>query len=166
MNTNTENKNNKNLMATIIIVAVLVVIVAAIIVVYKVIENRRNTGVMIESNITLMKCNTGKILNDSDLAETEEILRGIIGGKFMSIEKKQGTEPVLGYPTNENGEEIKVDIGDGLLITFKVLDENEKIDVMTAIANKFNFIHDYDFEFEHAVYQVEFNDIARSDTNN
>jgi len=165
METNTQNKKNKNLIIIIIIVAGLIVLAAGAFIAIKYVtrEKPAREDVTIDNNVTLLKCNTGKTLNDALLKETEEIIKGVIGNKLISIEKTQGIEPVMGFPEDDDGNEIIVDVGDGILVTFMLLEENEKTDVMTAIANKFDFIHDYGFDFEKTVYIMEFNDIYRVD---
>jgi len=158
MNGNTQN-NKKIIIFIVIAVAAIVLAAAGIIVVKYIKRATQDTS----ANATLLKCNAGKILNDTDVKEIEEILKGIVGDKFVKIEKTAGVLPVLGFPTNENGDELISDVGDGLSVTFKLLEVAEQEDVMTAIANKCGFIHDFGYEFEKAVYQISFVDVYRAD---
>jgi len=159
MNTNTENKNNKNLIIAIIIIVAVIIIAVAGVIIYKSLKPPPDTS----ANVSLLKSNMGQTLTDADLKEIENICKEKVGDKFISIEKRQGIEPVTGFPTKENGEELTGNVGDGIVVTFKLLNDDEKSDIYSAIAIKFNFIHDFGMEYEKALYQMSFNDINRAD---
>jgi len=163
MNTNiknTQNKNNKTLII-IILVAVAVIVLAAVgFIVFKSVKNANQDT---SANATLIKCNTGKTVTEADLKDLEELCKGKIGDKFIKAEKRPGVEPVTGFPTNANGDELSADIGDAITLTFKLLTEEERSDIYLLIANKFDFIHDYGMDFENAVYQINISEIYRAD---
>ena len=106
-------------------------------------------------NATVIKCNAGKTLTDSDLQEVETIVKGKVGDKFKSAEKAEGFAPTLdlekrGYDeetlTNMSEEELNKliadTIGDRLIVTCLTLTEEEYADVYTAIAFHFEFDHE------------------------
>ena len=156
MNTNTQNKTNKNLIILIILLVSVIVLIFMGIIVYKFIKKDTMQEADRTPNITLLKCNLGRSIGDSDLIKIEEIARGIIGDNFIKIEKNPGMLPKTGFPTFENGEEIVSDVGDSITITFRLIETEAQNDVITAIANEYNFIHDYGYEFEKVVYQINF----------
>jgi len=159
MNENTQN-NKKMTVFIVIAVAVIVLAAAGIIVVKYIRRATKDTS----ANVTLLKCNTGKTLSDTDLKEIEDAIKGIVGNKLIKTEKTAGVLPVTGFPTDEeSGKELISDVGDGLSITFKLLELAEQEDVLTVIANKCDFIHQYGMEFEKTVYQMTFADIYRAD---
>ena len=160
MNTSTQNKNNKGLIIIIlIVVAAIVLSGVGFIVIRKYIRDSVDTS----ANVTLIKCNAGKALDDEILKELEEACKARIGDKFIKVEKREGMDPVLGLPTNENGDELISSVGDGLTVTCRLLTEGEKMDMITDISKKLNFIHDYGMEFENTVYQIEIKDVYRGD---
>ena len=156
-----EQKNNKTIKIVIITVAVLAVVTAAIIIGYQ--FSKKFTTVDNSFNATVIKSNIGKTLTESDLKDIEELVKGIIGDKLKTVEKKPGIEDIKGLPLDENGEEIDFDIGDSVAITCLLLTEDESLDVLTAIAIKYNFIHDYGYEAEKAMYQHSFTNIYKSE---
>jgi len=100
-------------------------------------------------NLTVIKCNAGKTIGDSDLRDVENIVRNIVGDKFLSAEKTEGFAPMLnlearGYdienmPEDEYEKTRKDLIGDRLVITCLMLTEDEWLDIYTAIALHFDF---------------------------
>jgi len=139
---------NKNTKIIIIIIAALIVLTGVVLLIWK---NTREIAPP-ELNVTLFKCHIGKEITDTDLDEIKELANNILGkNKVLEIEK--GSIPTIQYPpTDENGE--KIDLGDSLTITFSVLDDQQKGEFFTALANKYGITGDY---------LIQFNNISRAD---
>ena len=152
-------KQKNNIKIIIITVAGLAVITAGIIIGYQ--FSKKSTTIDTSPNVTVLKCNIGKTLNDSDLKDIEELAKGVVGNKFKKAEINPGMVSISGLPTDESGEEIKFDIGDSVAITCLLLTEDERLDIFTAIANKYNFIHHYGYDAEQAMYQFSFADVYK-----
>ena len=122
----------------IIIVAAAVVLAAAGFTGYKILSNRQ---VYNDLNVTSFKCFMGKTLTDADLDEVEEVLNEAVKNKVLAI-SKGGVIPPQGYVyTNESGEET--DMGDSITVIFSILDEDEKMSVFGALADKYGITPDY-----------------------
>ena len=121
------------------------------------------TDINTAANVSVLKCNMGRNLSDSDLKDIEALCREKVGDKFISAEKRPGVEPALGFPTNADGEEIKAEIGDGITVYFLLLNEDEKNDVLSVIAVKYEFDFSKGSDYQKAVYQITFADIYRAD---
>jgi len=138
----------KSLAFIIIIVAALALIIAAVIFIPRII-NRQSGGQIREISTTVIECNVGQTLSDSDLKEIENIVRGIVSDKFISAEKAEGFAPMLnlearGYDienmSEEEYESTRRDlIGDRLILTCAPLTEDEWLKIYTAIAEHFDF---------------------------
>ena len=113
-------------------------------------------------NVTELKCNTGKKLDDTDMQEIENIIKEAVGDKFIKLEKRDGIVSVYGIPTlpadenTQEGEEAEYDIGDSVYILCHLLEEEKSLAIFTAIADKFGFIHDYGDEFEKNAYMISY----------
>ena len=125
---------------TIIIIAAVVVIAAGF-TGYKIYSDRE---VYTKANVTLFKCFIGKDLTEADIGEIKGVLAGAVGDKILDIDIGIGVLPQNYEPTGSDGE--KLNTGDGITVTFSVLDEEEKLSVFNALADKYGITPDYLWE--------------------
>jgi hypothetical protein len=125
----------------IILAAAVVVIAAAGFSGYKIYSERE---VYTEVNVTLFRCFLGKDLTEADIGEIKEVLAGAVGDKVLDISIGIGVLPQNYEPTGSDGE--KLNTGDGITVTFSVLDDEEKLSVFNALADKYGITPDYLWE--------------------
>lgn len=147
----------KRLMIAAIAVAAVAVAAAALIFIPRILRQ----PVDIERNLTEISANVRRMLSDEDLREVEDIVRGVIGDKFISAERRDGFAPALNLGRlgihGEDGALLDIEhmreedhegyyalrkqfIGDRLVLTCLSLTEEEGLAVYTAISTHFNFI--------------------------
>ena len=138
----------KMLVIIIIEVAAVAVIIAAVIFAPRILNKIFPRDPM-ELESTVIKCNVGQLLSDSDLKDVESMVKNIVGDKFKSVEKAEGFAPMLdlearGYDvenmSDEEYEKASRDlVGDRLIVTCSLLTEDESLEIYSAIASHFNF---------------------------
>ena len=133
----TKSKNFK----IIIIAVAAVVLLAAGYVLYKGVNRflRDSDGEIIKDsdnelklNVTLFKFYIGKDITNADINEIKKVLTDAVGDKVYDITK--GDEL---FPAVKDEERNIIDMGDGFVVTFSILNENEKIAAFTALADKY-----------------------------
>ena len=162
----------KTIVLIIAAIAVIILIIAAVIFVPRIIN--RQSGEPVSFNSTVIKCNVGQSLSETDLKDVEDIVKNIVGDKFRTAEKVDGFAPMLdllqhGYSEDdlenmneEEYERIKQGIvGDRLIITCLILTEDERMDIYNEIAVHFSFNHLYG----NALYNPEISNIIAAGNN-
>lgn len=166
----------KSITMIIISIAAVALIIAAVIFIPKIL-NRKSPEQIAEDmavNATVIKCNAEKTLTDADFKDVEELVKGIVGDKFKSVDKEKGFAPTLnlenhGYSeddiSNMSEEEYEKTItdmiGDRLILTCLLLTEEERYAVYTAVAVHFDFDHESGAD----VNYPDMNDIFRQNIN-
>ena len=141
---------NKNTRIIIIIIAAVIVIAGAGLIVYR---NWRTTNKKPDMpNVSVFKCHIGKTVDDSDLNEIKEIINNALNGNNV-LDIKKGF-PVIENLTDENGEILDIEVGDSVTVTISILNDEEKVNVFSAIIDKYGISTDF---------LIDFSDIYRSD---
>jgi len=123
----------------IIIAVAAVVLLAAGYVLYKGVNRflRDSGGEIIkdseiELNVTLFKFYIGKDIINANINEIKKVLTDVVGDKIYDI-----TEGDENFPFVRDEDSNIIDMGDGFVVTFSILSEDEKITVFTALADKY-----------------------------
>ena len=133
----TKSKNFK----IIIIAVAAVVLLAAGYVLYRGVnrflrnsdgEIIKDSEIEIELNVTLFKFYIGKDTTGANLNEIKRVLTDAVGDKIYDIAKGEEHFPVV-----RDEDSNVIDMGEGFVVTFSILDEREKIAAFTALADKY-----------------------------
>ncbi|MCL2096890.1 MAG: hypothetical protein FWH10_08315 [Oscillospiraceae bacterium] len=137
------NTKNGSFKIIIIIIVSAVILAGVGFVIYKAanrfandVSDNGGEGVATAPNVTLFRFYMGRTVEDSEITEIRELLGDIV---LDIIKNEDFFPPHNNY--DENGEEI--DMGDGVTIIFRVLDDGEKTDIFAWLAKKYGITPDH-----------------------